>query len=60
MMSVISEQELAVEAALSGNRDLVYQAMHVSPQLQNKDYVREMTDELLEVNKVYLPQFYNR
>ncbi len=35
--TVIDEQELAVEAALRGDRDLVVQAMTVSPMLASKD-----------------------
>lgn len=58
MLSIVNEQELTVDAALLGDRDLVYKAMHVSPQVQNKDIVEQMTDELLETNKEYLPQFF--
>lgn len=58
MLTIINEQELSVEAAITGNRELVYQAMYVSPQVHNKDAVKQMTDELLEANKEHLPQFF--
>lgn len=58
MHSIVSEQEFSVEAALTGNRELVYQAMYVSPIVHNKDGVEPMVDELLEANKQYLPQFF--
>lgn len=57
MLTVINEQELSVEAALTGNRNLVYQAMYVSPQIQNKEIVEQLADELIASNKEYLPQF---
>ncbi|MBD2843970.1 hypothetical protein IDH44_02090 [Paenibacillus sp. IB182496] len=58
MLSIVGEQELAVEAALTGNREAVYQAMHISPLVQDKDRARELADELLEAGRAYLPQFF--
>lgn len=57
--SIIAEEELAVEAALTGDRQKVIQAMLVSPLLQNKDAAETLTDELLEAHRAYLPQFFN-
>ena len=54
---IVDEQELAVEAALTGDRELVYRALAVSPQLHQKDIVKELGDELIEANIDYLPQF---
>ena len=55
--SIITEEELAVEAALTGDRQLVYQAMWASPMMQNKDMARPLADELLAAQKQHLPQF---
>ena len=55
--SIIAEEELAVEAALTGDRHKVLQAMFVSPLLHNKDAAEPLTDELLAAHHAYLPQF---
>jgi 6-phospho-beta-glucosidase len=60
MLTIVNEQELTVEAAITGDRKLLYQALHVSPQVQNKDIVEELGNELLEANKEYLPQFFDK
>lgn len=57
MMANIEEQELSVEAALSGDRSKVIQAMFVSPMVANADTIEPMTDELLAANADLLPQF---
>lgn len=58
MLTIVNEQELSVEAALTGDRRLVYQALYVSPLLHNKEAAERLGDELLEANKAYLPQFF--
>ena len=51
-------QELTVEAALTGNRDLVLQALLLDPLTQlSKDKTEEMLKELISYNQEYLPQF---
>ncbi len=55
--SIIAEEELAVEAALTGDRRLVIQAMFVSPLLHDKDAAEALADELLAAQADYLPQF---
>ncbi len=57
MQMIVDEQELSIEAALTGNRQKVVQAMTVSPMVQNKDIVADLADELLAANKDLLPQF---
>lgn len=57
MRTVIDEQEAAVKASITGDRQEVVRAMAISPQVQNKDIVEEMTDELLKALEEYLPQF---
>ena len=58
VQTVVDEQELAVEAALRGDREMVVAAMTVSPMLANKDAAGELTDNLLKANRKYLPQFF--
>lgn len=58
MQTIIDEQEATVKAALTGERQMVVRAMAISPQVQNKDIVEELTDELLEANRDLLPQFF--
>lgn len=58
MLTIVNEQELSVEAALTGDRKLLYQALYVSPLLHNKAAAERLGDELLEANKAYLPQFF--
>jgi alpha-galactosidase len=56
---VSTAQELTVEAALTGDRERVLDAMLVDPLAGRIDYdaVRAMTDELLVATKRWLPQF---
>jgi alpha-galactosidase len=58
VQAIVQEEELAVEAALTGDRDKVVQAMHASPLLVNKDAAVELADALLEANARWLPQFH--
>ena len=60
MQRIVDEQETTVDAALTGNRRKVHQAMHVSPMVQNKDCIVELTEKLLEGNRQWLPQFFPR
>ena len=57
MQLIVDEEELAVEAALTGDRRKVAQALYVSPMVQNKDQVVELADALIAVTKDWLPQF---
>jgi len=57
MQLVVDEEELAVEAALTGDRRKVAQAMYVSPMVQNKDRAAELADALIAATKEWLPQF---
>jgi alpha-galactosidase len=56
---VSASQELTVEAAVSGNRDKVVEAMLLDPLAGRIDYDRigAMTDEMLAATKAWLPQF---
>ena len=55
----VENQEMTVEAGLTGNRKLAFQAMLNDPLLQGLSLheASQMFDELLEANKAYLPQF---
>lgn len=55
--SIISEEELAVSAALEGDRALVVQAMLASPLLHDKDAAEALADDLLAAQRDWLPQF---
>jgi alpha-galactosidase len=57
MEQIIVEQELGVEAALTGDVKIFTQAIFNSPQLHQKDKAAELADELLAANKKFLPQF---
>ena len=57
---VIDEQELSVEAALTGDRRLVVQALEVSPELADKQAAPALADALLEAHRALLPQFFPR
>ena len=58
MQTIIDEQELSIEAALKGDKNLVYRAMYTSPMVHNKDIVEQLANELMEANKQYLLQFF--
>jgi alpha-galactosidase len=53
-------EELTADAALSGDRALVRQAMMVDPLLSatlEPNAIDALTEEMFEVNRRYLPQF---
>jgi alpha-galactosidase/6-phospho-beta-glucosidase family protein len=59
-LKVISaSQELTVQAALSGRRDLVIEAMHADPLTGRMDapQIEALCDALLEATEAWLPQF---
>ena len=53
----IINQELIVEAGLTGNRKLALQALMNDPLVTKWDDTEKMLDELLQANARYLPQF---
>jgi alpha-galactosidase len=56
---VSAMQELVVDAAVSGDRDKAFAAMMADPLAGRIDYdlLRQMTDELIDATKEWLPQF---
>lgn len=59
LRQVSAAQELTVEAAVSGRRDAVFEAMLIDPLAGRIDYdaLGRMTDEMLTATKPWLPQF---
>jgi len=53
----IRVQEMTVDAALTGNRDLALQAFLLDPLVRDHESGRRMFGELLAANADYLPQF---
>jgi len=51
-------QEMTVEAALTGDRELALQAFLLDPLVRDLDAGKRMFDGLLEANRDYLPQFF--
>ncbi len=56
---VSASQELVVEAALSGERQLVFEAMLADPLASTVDYDQlwKMTNEMIDASSPWLPQF---
>lgn len=58
----IASEEMAVEAALTGNPEMVYHAVCYDPlsaSILSLREIKQMVKELFEINKDYLPQFKN-
>jgi len=60
IQNVVAEEEMAVVAALEGDRKKVAIAMALSPMMQNKDKAEELANRLLEAQKDWLPQFFRK
>lgn len=50
---------LTVQAAVTGDRNAAYQALLANPIGPSADKIEAVLDDMLEVNKPYLPQFWN-
>jgi len=57
MEQIIEEQELTVEAGLTGDKSTLVQAMFVSPELHRKDLAEELATEMIAAHHKHLPQF---
>lgn len=56
----VASQEMAVEAAISGDREMVYHACLYDPftaSVCSMEEIRRMVDELFEAHRQFLPQF---
>lgn len=58
LQRVIGVQELTVEAALKGDRQLVVQAMLADGDVLTKAQAEALTDALLDAQREWLPQFF--
>lgn len=54
---IVDEQELIVEAALQGSRELAIRALALDPLVNDIHIARQLFDALYEAHKPYLPQF---
>ena len=53
----INVQHLVVDAGATGNKELVMQALLVDPNVPSAKAAEGIYNELMEINKPYLPQF---
>jgi 6-phospho-beta-glucosidase len=56
--AVKSYEQLAIEAAVSGDRGLALQALAHHPLVPSVKIAEQMLEEMLEQNKAFLPQFF--
>lgn len=56
-LHVMNWQELTVDAALSGDKDLLYQALLACPYVHDMEAAKAIMDELLRAHAEYMPQF---
>ncbi|MCK1992949.1 hypothetical protein GW626_05330 [Peribacillus muralis] len=54
----LSVVDLTVEAAISGDRNYVVEAMLLDGAVTSEEVAEKLTDELLEAHKQHLPQFF--
>lgn len=57
IQSLISSQKLAVEAALTGNKRLLLQAVTTNPMVQSLSAAKKICEEMLIAHQDFLPQF---
>jgi len=55
--SLVAWEELTVDAALSGDRNLVIQALIAHPWVASAQVAEQMCDEMMTAHAAYLPQF---
>jgi 6-phospho-beta-glucosidase len=56
---VKSYEILTVDAAVTGDRDIAYQALLANPIGPAADKIQSVLDDMLETHKKYLPQFWS-
>ena len=60
LISAVKMYELlTVEAAVHGDRKKAYQALLAHPLGPQADQIQSVLDDMLQINKTYLPQFFN-
>jgi 6-phospho-beta-glucosidase len=55
---VKSYEILTAEAAVTGDREIAYQALLANPIGPAADKIQDVLDDLLETHREYLPQFW--
>ena len=58
VQAVKAYEELAIEAALSGDRQVALRALIANPLVADYDVAAPLLDALLEANRAYLPRFF--
>lgn len=58
--AVKNYETLAVEAALTGSKEVALQALVAHPLVGDYDIAKPLLEEMLEAHKVFLPQFYGK
>jgi len=56
-LHLINWQQLTVDAALSGDRAVLYQALLACPYVHDMKAARAIMDELMAAHADYMPQF---
>ena len=56
--AVKTSEMLAIEAAVSGSRQKLIQALWANPLVPSFDMAEKLTDELLQAHRQYLPQYF--
>lgn len=57
--AVKNYEQLAVEAAVKGDRNLALQALYAHPLVGQSEIANPLLDEMLEANQRFIPQFYS-
>lgn len=60
IQSVKAYEELTVEAAITGDYNTALLALSIHPLVPSADIAESILNELLEVNKEYLPQYFTK
>jgi len=60
LMRHVINQEMTVEAALNGDRDMALQALLNDPLVRDIDDAAKMLDEMLKATRSYLPRFFKK
>lgn len=58
MQALVVWQELAVDAALTGDKNLLLQALIADPMISSMKSAEKICDELLEAHRALLPQYF--
>jgi 6-phospho-beta-glucosidase len=56
-LHILNWQQLTVDAALTGDKNLLYQAILTSPYVHDMKAAKKTMDELLKAHAPYMPQF---